>query len=73
MKLALLCLLASQALTAPSPDTRAATCKCGVQGGANRIVGGVEAKVNEFPWVASLSLSVSLYKYLSLHFYLLPI
>ena len=60
MKLALVCLLASQALTAPSLDTRAATCNCGVQGGTNRIVGGVEAKVNEFPWVASLSLSVSL-------------
>ena len=59
MKLALVCLLASQALTAPSLNTRAATCNCGVQGGTNRIVGGVEAKVNEFPWVASLSLSVS--------------
>ena len=90
MKLALVCLLASQALAAPSSseeefdmrtallssseediidmrnaslssseedmDMRAATCKCGVKGGANRIVGGVEAKVNEFPWIASLIL-----------------
>merc|ERR1719458_726781 len=38
-------------------DMRAATCKCGVKGGANRIVGGVEAKVNEFPWIASMSLN----------------
>ena len=37
-------------------DMRAATCKCGVKGGANRIVGGVEAKPNEFPWIASLIL-----------------
>ena len=63
MKLALVCLLASQALTAPSSskdmEMRAASCKCGVQGGANRIVGGVEAKVNEFPWIASMSLNVS--------------
>merc|ERR1712184_119840 len=61
MKLALVCLLASQALTAPSSskdmDMRAASCKCGVQGGANRIVGGIEAKVNEFPWIASMSLN----------------
>jgi len=57
MKLALVCLLASQALTAPSSDMRAATCKCGVSGGSNRIVGGVEAKVNEFPWIASMSLN----------------
>merc|ERR1712227_289775 len=27
---------------------RAATCKCGVKGGANRIVGGVEAKANDY-------------------------
>merc|ERR1719264_1431912 len=39
-------------------DMRAATCKCGVKGGANRIVGGVEAKVNEFPWIASLILLI---------------
>ena len=111
MKLALVCLLASQALAAPSSseeeigmrafssseedidmrvlssseedigmrnftsseeeidmrafssseeemDMRAATCKCGVKGGANRIVGGVEAKVNEFPWIASLILLI---------------
>merc|ERR1712172_181602 len=37
---------------------RAATCKCGVKGGANRIVGGVEAKANEFPWIASLILLI---------------
>ena len=65
MKLALVCLLASGALTAPSShkdmDMRAATCKCGVKAGSNRIVGGVEAKVNEFPWIASLSLNVSWY------------
>ena len=41
-------------------DMRAASCKCGIKGGANRIVGGVEAKVNEFPWIASLILIVSL-------------
>merc|ERR1719507_2059041 len=87
MKFALVCLLASQALAAPSSseedigmradssseeeidmrafssseeemDMRAATCKCGVKGGANRIVGGVEAKVNEFPWIASLILLI---------------
>jgi len=57
MKLALVCLLITQALTAPSSDMRAATCKCGVSGGSNRIVGGVEAKVNEFPWIASMSLN----------------
>merc|ERR1719264_1757769 len=39
-------------------DMRAATCKCGVKGSANRIVGGVEAKVNEFPWIASLILII---------------
>merc|ERR1711971_382966 len=39
-------------------DMRAATCKCGVKGGANRIVGGVEAKANEFPWIASLILLI---------------
>jgi len=39
-------------------DMRAATCKCGIKGGANRIVGGVEAKVNEFPWIASLILII---------------
>merc|ERR550534_3330732 len=39
-------------------DMRAATCKCGVKGGANRIVGGVEAKPNEFPWIASLILLI---------------
>ena len=60
MKLALVCLLITQALSAPSSDMRAATCKCGVTGGSNRIVGGVEAKVNEFPWIASLILIVSL-------------
>merc|ERR1712110_1028453 len=37
-------------------DMRAATCKCGIKGGANRIVGGVEARPNEFPWIASLIL-----------------
>merc|ERR1712003_41742 len=39
-------------------DMRAATCKCGVKGGANRIVGGVEAKANEFPWITSLILLI---------------
>merc|ERR1712227_731897 len=39
-------------------NMRAATCKCGVKGGANRIVGGVEAKANEFPWIASLILLI---------------
>merc|ERR1711934_865776 len=39
-------------------DMRAFSCKCGVKGGANRIVGGVEAKVNEFPWIASLILLI---------------
>merc|ERR1711971_522300 len=39
-------------------DMRAATCKCGVKGGANRIVGGVEAMANEFPWIASLILLI---------------
>merc|ERR550534_382345 len=39
-------------------DMRAASCKCGVKGGANRIVGGVEAKPNEFPWIASLILLI---------------
>merc|ERR1712110_845741 len=37
-------------------DMRAATCKCGIKGGAKRIVGGVEARPNEFPWIASLIL-----------------
>merc|ERR550532_3147263 len=106
MKLALVCLLVAQGLTAPSSseedmdmrnalssseeddidmrnalssseeddidmrnalssseeeedlDMRAATCKCGIKGGANRIVGGIEAKVNEFPWIASLILII---------------
>merc|ERR1719215_2117116 len=94
MKLALVFLLASQALAAPSSseedidmratalssseedidmraalssseediDMRAATCKCGVKGGTNRIVGGVEAKPNEFPWVASLILMMGGYE-----------
>merc|ERR1712117_681086 len=35
-------------------DMRALSCKCGVKGGADRIAGGVEAKANEFPWIASL-------------------
>merc|ERR1711874_726862 len=39
-------------------DMRAATCKCGIKVGANRIVGGIEAKVNEFPWIASLILII---------------
>merc|ERR1719360_270751 len=43
-------------------DMRAATCKCGVKGGTNRIVGGVEAKPNEFPWVASLILMMGGYE-----------
>ena len=43
-------------------DMRAATCKCGVKGGTNRIVGGVEAKPNEFPWVASLILIMGGYE-----------
>merc|ERR1719444_209188 len=94
MKLALVFLLASQALAAPSSseedidmratalssseedidmraalssseediDMRAATCKCGVKGGTNRIVGGVESKPNEFPWVASLILMMGGYE-----------
>merc|ERR1719468_928195 len=43
-------------------DMRAAACKCGVKGGTNRIVGGVEAKPNEFPWVASLILMMGGYE-----------
>ena len=30
------------------------TCKCGIKCSANRIVGGVEAGVNEFPWVGNM-------------------
>ena len=49
-----LLLLAASAAASPA-STRAASCKCGVQP-SNRIVGGVEAKVNEFPWVAGLQI-----------------
>ena len=45
--LPLLLLFAGSALAGP-------TCKCGVKKGSNRIVGGVEAGVNEFPWVGNM-------------------
>jgi len=42
----------TQAATTKAPTT--GSCKCGVKKSSNRIVNGVEAKVNEFPWIGNM-------------------
>merc|ERR1719443_336468 len=52
---ALLFLLAVGAQALPSaPLANRASCKCGIKRSSNRIVNGVNAGVNEFPWIAGM-------------------
>ncbi|CAH0673910.1 unnamed protein product [Spodoptera exigua] len=54
-----------ESVTEPEPEpteyARKCSCRCGERNEASRIVGGVETAVNEFPWVARLSLHNKFY------------
>ncbi|XP_019868222.1 trypsin-1 [Aethina tumida] len=41
-------------VAAPIPTQKCPSCKCGITYKKTRIVGGVETKVNEFPWMTAL-------------------
>ncbi|KAF9801681.1 hypothetical protein SFRURICE_018238 [Spodoptera frugiperda] len=55
----------NETVTEPAPEpteyARKCNCRCGERNEASRIVGGVETAVNEFPWVARLSLNNKFY------------
>uniref|UniRef100_A0A2A4IYT6 Peptidase S1 domain-containing protein n=1 Tax=Heliothis virescens TaxID=7102 RepID=A0A2A4IYT6_HELVI len=55
----------TEPITEPVPEVieygQKCNCRCGERNEASRIVGGVETAVNEFPWVARLSLHNKFY------------